>query len=71
MSLDMIETGAKVRIISIDAGHGLITRLVSMGLIPGAELTVINNSRNGPFVVAVKDSRIMLGRGMAQKILVK
>jgi Fe2+ transport system protein FeoA len=34
------------------------------------EITVINNGHPGPFVVSVKGSRMMLGRGMADKIMV-
>ena len=71
MSLDMIEQGKTVRIMSIEAGRGLTSRLAGMGLIPGIEITVMSNSRRGPFVVALKDTRLMLGRGMAQKIFVQ
>lgn len=42
-----------------------------MGLLPGAELRVVSNSAWGPFIVAVKDGRMILGRGMAEKIEVE
>lgn len=42
-----------------------------MGLVPGVEIEVLRNSLHGPFLIAVKGSRIMLGRGMAQKIVVE
>ena len=71
MSLDKIAQGMTVTVLSIDAGRGLTSRLAGMGLIPGVELTIINNSRGGPFVIGLKDARLMLGRGMAQKILVQ
>jgi Fe2+ transport system protein FeoA len=35
------------------------------------EITVISNGHPGPFVVSVKGSRMMLGRGMADKIMVR
>ena len=69
-SLSEVRSGQKVKLISIEAGRGLINRLVSMGLLPNVEITVINNSHPGPFVINVKGSKIMLGRGMANKILV-
>jgi Fe2+ transport system protein FeoA len=59
-----------VRIDAIDAGSGFQGRLADMGIAPGAEIEVLRNSAHGPFIVSVKGSRIMLGRGMAQKILV-
>ena len=62
---------AKVKLVKVDAGQTLKARLAAMGLLPGAELRVINNGHPGPIVVDFKGSRIVLGRGMAGKILVK
>ncbi|HEO70121.1 MAG TPA: ferrous iron transport protein A [Candidatus Hydrogenedentes bacterium] len=70
MPLAMVEVGRRVRIVAIDAGRGLQARLATLGLVPGTEIAVMQNSGWGPFVVAVKESRLMLGRGMAQKIMV-
>ena len=42
-----------------------------LGMLPGAELEVIQNSGHGPFVIAVKGSRIVIGRGMAARIAVE
>ncbi len=69
-SLSTVKTGQKVRLLSIEAGRGLNTRLASMGLVPNVEITVVSNGHPGPFVISVKNSRMMLGRGMARKILV-
>jgi len=55
----------------MDAGDGLTARLAAMGLLPGAEIEVLSNSNRGPFIVAVKGTRVVLGRGVAQKILVE
>ena len=70
MLLSMVEPGQKVRLVTVQAGRGLKARLAEMGLVPGVELEVINSNLAGPFVVAVKQSRVMLGRGMAHKIVV-
>lgn len=59
-----------MRLVTVDEGHGLQGRLASMGLVPGVEIEVLRNSLHGPFLIAVKGSRIMIGRGMAQKIIV-
>ena len=64
----MVNRGQKVRLVAINAGRSLQARLASMGLIPGVEIEVINNSSKGPFIVAVNGVRLMLGRGMAHKI---
>jgi ferrous iron transport protein A len=71
MPLTIVQEGRRVRFISVNAGHGLQGRLASMGLVPGVEIEVLRNSLNGPFLIALKGSRIMLGRGMAQKIFVE
>jgi len=68
--LSAIRSGEKVRLASVTAGRGLNSRLASMGLLPNVEITVVNNRHPGPFVISVKGSRMMLGRGMAHKIMV-
>jgi Fe2+ transport system protein FeoA len=70
MPLAMVERGRKVRLVSVNGGHDLMGRLISMGLVPGVELEVVLNSSRGPFVVSAGGSRIMLGRGVAHKLLV-
>jgi ferrous iron transport protein A len=66
-----IAENTTVRLLKIDAGAGLKSRLSAMGLLPGTEFKVINNSHPGPFVISLKGSRLMLGRGMAAKIFVR
>jgi ferrous iron transport protein A len=68
--LSNVQSGETVKLASIDAGRGLHSRLASMGLVPNVEITVVSNSRPGPFVISVKNSKMMLGRGMAHKIMV-
>jgi ferrous iron transport protein A len=53
-----------------DRGHRLEHRLNHMGLVPGEEVTVVRNNAPGPVVVAVKGSRLCLGRGLACKLMV-
>jgi len=68
--LSTVSAGETVKLASIEAGRGLNSRLASMGLVADVEITVVSNSHPGPFVISVKGSRMMLGRGMAQKIAV-
>ena len=68
--LSTVRSGETVRLARIEAGRGLNSRLASMGLVADVEITVVSNRRPGPFVISVKDSKIMLGRGMAHKIMV-
>ncbi len=68
--LSAVMAGETVKLAKIDAGRGLNSRLASMGLLPNVEITVVRNSHPGPFVINVKGSKMMLGRGMAHKIMV-
>ncbi len=68
--LSKVRAGETVKLASIKAGRGMNSRLASMGLVPNVEITVVNNTEPGPFVISVKNSRMMLGRGMAHKIMV-
>ena len=56
--------------VGVEAGRGLQQRLAEMGLLPGCRLRVLSGGR-GPFVVAVKGSRLVLGHGMVGRILVR
>ncbi|MDD5134296.1 MAG: ferrous iron transport protein A [Phycisphaerae bacterium] len=71
ISLKNITDNTTVRLLKIDAGAALKSRLSAMGLLPGTQFKVINNGHPGPFVISLKGSRIMLGRGMAAKIFVR
>jgi ferrous iron transport protein A len=68
--LSKVKAGETVKLAGIEAGRGLNSRLASMGLVPNVEITVVSNSRPGPFMISVKNSRMMLGRGVAHKIMV-
>jgi DtxR family transcriptional regulator, Mn-dependent transcriptional regulator len=48
----------------------LAARCLALGFTPGTPITVIHNRKNGPVIVQVRDTRVALGRGEAQKIQV-
>jgi len=68
--LSKVRAGETVKIVRIEAGRGLNSRLASMGLVPNVQITVVKNTHPGPFVISIKNSKMMLGRGMANKIMV-
>ena len=69
--LTEVEDGETVKLISIEAGRALNSRLASMGIVPNVKLKVLSNGHPGPFVVNVKGTKMMLGRGIAHKIRVQ
>ncbi|MGD0553154.1 MAG: FeoA family protein [Sedimentisphaerales bacterium] len=68
--LSEIEEGQTVNIIRIGGGRGLRVRLTALGLLPNTQVTVVHNGRSGPFVISVKNSKMALGRGIVDKIIV-
>lgn len=71
MPLSQVQEGVCTVLKAIDGGHELRGRLAALGLLPGTELEVVRNSGHGPFVIAVKGSRVVIGRGMASRIEVE
>ena len=70
MPLSRVEKGKKVKIIRIEGGVFFQSKLTSLGLFPGREVSVLNEVPRGPIVLEVMDSKIVLGRGMAGQIFV-
>ncbi len=70
MPLTMATPGERVRIVGFIGGKGVERRLTSMGLNQGAAVEVVKSSGPGPLIVASRETRIALGFGMAQQILV-
>lgn len=68
--LSQVAEGQTVNIIRIGGGRGLRVRLTTLGLLPNTQVTVIHNGRSGPFVINVKNSKMALGRGVVDKIMV-
>jgi len=68
--LVMAAIGEQVRLESIKGGEKMLHRLTALGLTPGVELSVVQNA-GGPLLLSVRGSRIALGRGMAQKMMVR
>jgi len=68
--LTMASRGQLVSLTRISAGRKLTHRLTELGLTPGVNFEVLHD-HGGPLLLAVRDSRLALGRGMASKIFVQ
>ncbi len=69
--LSTVTTGDTVRLVRMQAGRGLNSRLAAMGFVSDVPIRVVSNSHPGPFVIIIKDVKMVLGRGVAQKILIR
>ena len=70
VSLSTVRSGDSVKIKRMTGGHHFLSRLASLGFTPGARLRVVQNYGRGPIIVNVRETRVALGRGEAEKILV-
>jgi len=71
MPLVLVSEGEEVRLVGIRGGLNLRKRLADLGLNIGMTFRVLRVNPNGPLILAVKDSRLALGRGMAYKVMVE
>jgi ferrous iron transport protein A len=69
ISLSEMDPGESGVVVALIGGHCLVSRMLALGLSPGAEVTVIQNFGHGPLIASVRDTRIALGRGEARKII--
>jgi ferrous iron transport protein A len=70
-SLTDLITGEHATVFSFEGGRTVNNRLTSLGFTPGTEINVVQNYGRGPLIVKVRGSRVALGRGEAQKIIVR
>ena len=70
MPLSSAKVGEEVYIRDITGGSEVKSRLTSMGFRTGNRIEIINNDGMGKLIVGAGDSRVAIGRGMAEKIIV-
>ena len=70
MPLAMAKTGERVVITDIAGGATARGRMAALGLRRGDVLEIISNDGKGRLILAHDCTRLALGRGIAQKILV-
>lgn len=69
--LNYANRGETVSLTEIHAGNRVRQRLCALGLNIGSTVRIVQICRSGPVILAVhNDSRVALGHGMAQKIMV-
>lgn len=71
ISLGKVHANTDATIKSISGDKRFITKVISMGMIPGSELFIVRNHKIGPIIVFLRDSFIAIGRREAENILVE
>lgn len=67
-NLNNIKAGCYAEILGISGGEGLRDKVLSLGLLPGNTVQVISKQNRGPVIIKINGTRLVLGRGMAEKI---
>ncbi|TXT55465.1 MAG: putative Fe2+ transport system protein, subunit A [Promethearchaeota archaeon] len=66
------DKGAELKVVRVNAGHRAKRRLANLGIVPGS---IIRKQRSAPFrgplQLIVKGSSIVIGRGLADKVIVE
>ena len=65
-----LNEGEQAEIFSINGGFNASKRLADLGLTPGVKVRIIKKLFSGPIELKVRGSRLVLGRGIASKILI-
>jgi len=68
--LTEVRPGEKVLVSGVDGGHRVTSRLSDLGLFVGTAIELIRGNGHGPVIIRIGPSRLALGRGVAEKILV-
>ena len=63
-------TGQELVLAEINDHRRLQHRLAELGLRPGVRIKIISRGRPGPFIIAIHDTRLVLGQGMAKTVKV-
>ena len=69
LTLDQVDAGSTVRVVSVHGGRRLVHRLAALGIVPGSLVTV-KRSR-GPSILALNGTRLAVGRHAAMAIEVE
>jgi ferrous iron transport protein A len=70
MSLVDLPIGTLARIAEIRGGSQLVRRLLSLGLRVGSEVSILHHRGRG-VVLSTGDTRVALGGGVVEKLLVE
>ena len=71
VSLSMARQGEKLIVKELEAGEKMQLRISSMGLKLGDQIEIVSSGFGGQMVIATGENRLVLGRGMAEKIKVQ
>ena len=72
INLRQMYPGQSGRVMQVNGGIGMVNRLNALGIRPGKKITKVNSMlMRGPVTVQLGGTRLAIGFGMANRILVE
>ena len=72
MPVSKMESGRSGKVVQIQGGQGIISRLAALGIREGRKITKVSSMlMRGPVTIQSGNTRIAIGYGMANKIIVE
>ena len=72
VTLRQLQSGQSGRVAQVQGGHGLINRLNALGIRPNKRITKVSSMlMRGPVTIQFDNTKIAIGFGMANKIIVE
>ena len=72
ITLNQLNKGVEGTVVNLNGGRGLVNKLNSLGIRKGKNVSKISDSFiGGPVTVRIDNTKIAIGRGMADKIIVE
>jgi len=72
VALRQMQSGQSGKVVEIQGGHGLVNRLSALGIRPGKKITKVSSMlMRGPVTIQSGNTRIAVGFGMANRIIVE
>lgn len=69
--LGELRPGERAFVVRFEGGAAFRGRMVSMGIVPGRQIEVLSGRRRHPFLVRAGATRIMIGWGMLDRVIVR
>ncbi len=72
VTLRQMQSGQSGKVVEIQGGHGLVNRLSALGVRPGKRITKVSSMlMRGPVTIQSGNTRLAIGFGMANRIIVE
>ena len=68
--LHLHSIGEKLTVVSLDGSDFFKEKLICQGIIPGAQIEIVNKRTNGPLVLRINQTKVIIGSGMTERIFV-